>query len=81
MIVRGRHALETSDGRSIADWFLVGGLICFRGRHGDTGELLNSDDRWYAQFRDYLRLGAPEYESHAEIARQAEPGAAADRGV
>jgi translation initiation factor IF-1 len=74
-------AYLTSDGRSVADWFLVGGLICFRGRHGDTGELLSSDDRWYAQLRDYLRrAGAPEYGSHAEIARQAEPGAAADGG-
>jgi translation initiation factor IF-1 len=60
-------AYLTRDGREVADWFLVGGLICFWGRHGDRGELLSSDDRWYGQLRDYLRrVGAPEYQSLAE---------------
>ena len=73
-------AYLTSGGRAVADWFVVGGLICFRGRHGGTGELLSSDDRWYAQLRDYLRRAGAEYESHAEATRHAEPGAAADGG-
>lgn len=66
-------AYLTRNGRSVSDWLLVGGSICFRDRHGDTGELLTSDDRWYAQLRDYLRrVGAPEYGAPAE------PGAAPD---
>jgi translation initiation factor IF-1 len=74
-------AYLSRDGRSVADWSLVGELICFRDRrHGDTGELLSSDDRWYAQLRDYSRrVGAHEYGSHDEISRHAEPFAAPDR--
>ena len=81
-VIDARCAAElTRDGRPLADWFLIGELICFWSGHGDIGELLSSDDGWYAHIRDYLRrVCAPEYGSHAEALRaRAKPGAAADR--
>ena len=74
-------ATLTRDGRSVADWFLVGECPCFRSRYGDIGDWLTSDNRLYNAVRSYLRrVGAPEYESHAAAAQDAEPGAAADGG-
>ena len=62
------------DGRAVTDWFLVGECVCFRGQHGDIGNWLTSDHRLYVAVRSYLRrTGAPEYESHAESRKHAEP--------